>query len=256
MHLLRSLLLTTAVACAFALAPARADVTPDRAPATTKPSPGAKATGSSHAEARRVTLQGGRNMRSPDGLPVRGGTLRAGALYRSARLTHLSTDDVAKVNALHLVTLIDVRMGLESMFQGPDSEGITAHRVYLPMHAPMKPGKTFYLKIIQNKNSEKAIARFFATLADKGSYPLLYHCGIGKDRTGTLTALLLDLLGTPRDVIFDDYLASGKTANSAWLQQVFDEVDKHGGIEAYLKSLGVNADQLDAVRRNLVVPAG
>lgn len=33
----------------------------------------------------------------------------------------------------------------------------------------------------------------------------LFHCSQGKDRTGALAALLLDLLGTDRDTVFNDY---------------------------------------------------
>jgi protein-tyrosine phosphatase len=36
----------------------------------------------------------------------------------------------------------------------------------------------------------------------------LYHCSAGKDRTGFMSALLLTLLGVPRETIMRDYLAS------------------------------------------------
>ena len=32
-------------------------------------------------------------------------------------------------------------------------------------------------------------------LGDPASYPLVFHCAAGKDRTGVLAALVLDLLG-------------------------------------------------------------
>ena len=38
---------------------------------------------------------------------------------------------------------------------------------------------------------------------------MLWHCSIGKDRTGLLSALLLHCLGTDRTTIMEDYLASG-----------------------------------------------
>jgi protein tyrosine/serine phosphatase len=43
---------------------------------------------------------------------------------------------------------------------------------------------------------------------------VLIHCHVGKDRTGLMTMLLLDLVGTPRDVIAADYqlTAAGLTA--------------------------------------------
>ena len=39
-----------------------------------------------------------------------------------------------------------------------------------------------------------------------GSGPTLFHCTAGKDRTGVFSALLLLLLGVPRETVFEDYL--------------------------------------------------
>ncbi len=38
------------------------------------------------------------------------------------------------------------------------------------------------------------------------SYPLVFHCTAGKDRTGVLAALILDALGVRREVIVEDYM--------------------------------------------------
>jgi len=38
--------------------------------------------------------------------------------------------------------------------------------------------------------------------------PLLYHCSGGKDRAGWMTAIVLTLLGVPREVVLRDYLLS------------------------------------------------
>jgi protein-tyrosine phosphatase len=40
--------------------------------------------------------------------------------------------------------------------------------------------------------------------------PLLFHCSAGKDRTGFGAALILTVLGTPREVVMQDYLASNR----------------------------------------------
>ena len=45
-----------------------------------------------------------------------------------------------------------------------------------------------------------------ALLAD-GGLPAVIGCAAGKDRTGVTIALLLDLVGVPRDVIVEDYAA-------------------------------------------------
>jgi protein-tyrosine phosphatase len=213
---------------------------------------------SSHPGERTIVLNGKRNLRSLDGLPVRGGVLRSGALYRSAKLTGLKPYEVDRIKALHLSTLVDVRFWLETVVEGADSKAVVRtvpHHLMLPMGVEVFPHDDFYVAILHNHVGRKSIGRFFAALADPASYPLLYHCAAGQDRTGTLTALLLDLLGTPREVIMDDYLASGKETRPAWMESVFTEVDKAGGIEPFLHGYGVTDAQIAAVRTNLVVPA-
>jgi protein-tyrosine phosphatase len=39
---------------------------------------------------------------------------------------------------------------------------------------------------------------------------LLFHCSAGKDRTGFGAALILTVLGTPREAVMQDYLASNR----------------------------------------------
>jgi protein-tyrosine phosphatase len=48
--------------------------------------------------------------------------------------------------------------------------------------------------------------RYRKTLARNS--PLVVHCGEGQDRTGIAAGLILNSLGTPREVIYQDYLRS------------------------------------------------
>jgi len=45
-----------------------------------------------------------------------------------------------------------------------------------------------------------------------GDLPLLFHCNAGKDRTGMMAALVLGLLGVPREIILQDYLFTNASA--------------------------------------------
>ena len=47
------------------------------------------------------------------------------------------------------------------------------------------------------------------TLKDD-DYAVLFHCTVGKDRTGILAALILSFLGVDRDTIVCDYLISNR----------------------------------------------
>lgn len=43
-------------------------------------------------------------------------------------------------------------------------------------------------------------------VGDPARLPLVFHCAAGKDRTGVLAALVLDLVGVEHEVIVDDYV--------------------------------------------------
>jgi protein-tyrosine phosphatase len=55
-----------------------------------------------------------------------------------------------------------------------------------------------------------AVARTLEILARPGSYPAVFFCAAGKDRTGVLAALVLGLLGVPDEEIVSDYHLSGE----------------------------------------------
>jgi hypothetical protein len=47
-------------------------------------------------------------------------------------------------------------------------------------------------------------------LGDSDRYPLVFHCAAGKDRTGVLAALVLELVGVDREVIVADYVITAE----------------------------------------------
>ncbi len=51
-----------------------------------------------------------------------------------------------------------------------------------------------------------ALSQALQVIGDPPGYPLVFHCAAGKDRTGVLSALVLDLLGVRREVIVEDYV--------------------------------------------------
>ena len=51
-----------------------------------------------------------------------------------------------------------------------------------------------------------ALAEALVLLGEADSYPLVFHCAAGKDRTGVLAALVLDIVGVDAADIVADYL--------------------------------------------------
>lgn len=115
----------------------------------------------------------------------------------------------------------------------------------------------------------------------KADGPVLIHCTAGKDRTGILVALLLDLLGVDADTIRDDYLKSSSIVTQEFMrtigEQIFEKSGERleeteiramlavapayldaaleairstcGSAEAYFEASGVTAAEIEAVRR-------
>ncbi|MEV6977403.1 tyrosine-protein phosphatase [Kitasatospora sp. NPDC093806] len=136
---------------------------------------------------------------------------------------------------------------------------------------------TFYL--LMAESAPQAVALAVEAAARPGG--VLLHCAAGKDRTGLVTALLLDLLGVPAEEIVADYART-----TAALPQIFEGLavryrsalndhraasltipaplleapagamtafldlihTRHGGPEAFLTHCGVPADTLTTFR--------
>jgi protein-tyrosine phosphatase len=117
-----------------------------------------------------------------------------------------------------------------------------------------------------------------AVLAADG--PVLVHCTAGKDRTGWISAVLLDAAGVPWDVVLTDYLASAPAVEelfepfralmvdrgvdpalldpllgveASWLDTARSTaVELHGSMDAYLtQGLGLSGDEVEALRVRL-----
>ncbi len=206
---------------------------------------------------RKIHLKATRNARDLVGIPIEGGSFPKGLLYRTGALCFLTADDVDKVLGLEVTTMIDLRQPSEIKKDGRDRERLREsikHFYYWPMGNSQGIHQEAYYYLIRENNL--IIKRFFHTLADSTKYPVMFHCSAGKDRTGILTALLLESLGTPREFIMEDYLQSQKNASGLlvkpeWLGEVFLYVDAYGGIEPFLEQAGVSSAVLKRVRENL-----
>lgn len=126
------------------------------------------------------------------------------------------------------------------------------------------------------------IRRAFETCADPQQTPVLLHCTHGKDRTGVVAALLLHVCGATERAVVDDYVASeewGCSVEGRWLMHasmpphladriyldpwcvapeaamagLFAQLTREfGSIDAYLDSIGVDAELRERLVTNLV----
>jgi protein-tyrosine phosphatase len=172
-----------------------------------------------HEPTRHLQFESCRNFRDLGGYPGTGGRrTRWRRLFRADGLAQLSAADRAVLASLGVRIVIDLRTDLEVESRGrlPDVEGVTYH--HLPLtdtlpgaeNAPEWDDAGFvaqrYASFVEGGTASLGTA--IDLLSEPGNLPAVFHCSVGKDRTGVLAAVVLGLLGVPDDVIVDDYALS------------------------------------------------
>jgi protein-tyrosine phosphatase len=167
---------------------------------------------------RLVPLTGAFNFRDLGGYPAGPGRVtRWGTLFRSDSLHDLTGPDVDRIESLRITTIIDLRTDreLEHTGRGPLADRpIGFHHSSVigegggeVVAAPAPAGEDLserYLWYLEG--GRQALVGALVVLADPAHLPAVFHCAAGKDRTGVLAALVLDMLGVDPAVIVADYL--------------------------------------------------
>ena len=177
---------------------------------------------------RHVNLTGASNFRDLGGYETEDGMkLKQGLIYRSDNLSHLSEEDLKKINQIGIKTVCDFRSDIElDEFPSPFSE----KTLPLLKHIPIKTLGTKDLRELSTRDDvtseemakemqhhyvlyvhqHKKKYRDFINLVAFGEIPLVFHCFAGKDRTGFGALLYLGLLGVRKETIIEDYLLTNK----------------------------------------------
>lgn len=225
--------------------------------------------------------------------------VKIGMLYRSDQLDRLSDADLAAMGALGITLVADLRTESERTRE-PDRVPAGAEHLVLDVAADSKgslggdmrqamqaiaTGKGAQMLTEANRDfitlgsARTAYRTLLARIGAEGAGPTLYHCTAGKDRTGWASAVILTLLGVPRETVMADYLASNDylrakneaavtalakapmpiarenlepvlTVRASYIQAAFDEVDRHyGSFDGYVREgLGLDDGAVAALR--------
>lgn len=189
------------------------------------------------------------NARDLGGTPLADGTTVAcGAIYRGPPLAAFDQSACDDFTRLGVRTVIDLRQESERSAK-PDSDCVlgSTNVVTAPLPIPYGLGPADYVADLNDPTSMPVVLKALGT---DDAYPIYLHCTWGRDRTGVVSAVVLLAVGASRDAILREYLLSqplvGAYPDS--LVAVFDEIDRQGGIEAYLGNMGVTPDQLATLR--------
>lgn len=173
----------------------------------------------SASSSRHLELEGAYNFRDLGGYIGAGGRpVRWRRIFRADGLDRLTEADLVTVAALGLRTVIDLRTGDEVAKGRIDSAAGEVAWHHLPMLDVLPPREDYdewvgpeyvaeqYVAMLDA--ARPSVAAFLEMLLQPESYPIVFHCFAGKDRTGVLTALILGLLGVPDEDIAADYALS------------------------------------------------
>ncbi|MFY9330917.1 MAG: tyrosine-protein phosphatase [Candidatus Nanopelagicales bacterium] len=230
--------------------------------------------------------QGLVNLRDVGGLPLRdGGFTRRGVLFRSESLQEATSHDVERLTEQYqIASIMDLRSARESITEGRgpvDAKAITYLNIPLdpaPLDLEFDPDwpsgqLTSYVYQSFANVPSGGLGRVFAFLPQLLDGPTLVHCAAGKDRTGLVIAITLEIAGVTREAVMADYLASGQNndrvndmlrrsprylAHMGKVNNEFYEVHEHamssfldwldrthGGARNWAMSRGVEDSQLD-----------
>jgi protein-tyrosine phosphatase len=169
------------------------------------------------------------NFRDVGGLQtVNGQTFKSGMLFRSDELSRATARDLARLQALDLKLICDLRSPQEGrMRQSRRLREGSIQIAHIPLHAQAtqdgsrrkllgflfgKSGgeqfrafsRDYYHHIAFEQTSR--IRELITLLAKEGNLPALIHCTAGKDRTGFVAAVIQLLVGVPHEVVMAEYL--------------------------------------------------
>jgi protein-tyrosine phosphatase len=235
------------------------------------------------------------NFRDLGGQPTTDGhRVRKGLLFRSDQLDKVSDADLISLWDLKLATIIDLRTDAERS-AGQDRVPKGTRHITLDvfgnqrepaaiMKEVMARGGALVMRDIYRDlaGTAQADAAYKSLLAEllhaKG--PTLFHCTAGKDRTGWGAALILSLLGVPRETVIADFLVSNErlvakneriyaaapsipratleevmTVRRDYIEAAFAEAERrYGSFDLYAqKALGMDAKAIKLLRKRFLV---
>ncbi len=184
---------------------------------------------------RHIKLDKVINFRDIGGYPTRDGYIVAWRrIFRSGDLAKMSAGDYSHLTEeIALSSVLDLRSDMETQrgtFPLPEA-GINYYNIPFMTDGgnPEEEGRLFgkitnmgqfYLHLVQRPEFGKRILEALELIAVPGNHPLVFHCAVGKDRTGILAAVLLSALGVADEDIIEDYTLSGP-----YMEQLLSDFD-------------------------------
>jgi protein-tyrosine phosphatase len=221
-----------------------------------------------------------------------GRATRWGVLLRADSLHNLTPEAQEELLAYGVRTVLDLRNDTElEKWPSPFAVSERVCYLTLNLSSnPAAPNPapaaqpTYDLEVIYRRlldDAQPGLATVLTSLAEPEAMPAVVHCMAGKDRTGVVVALLLATAGVPHEAIADDYALTATFLNDEYRAGARERAatygfeweqyqrllgcppeymlrtlayldERYGGIEPYLRSIGLSDTQIAALRDALV----
>lgn len=240
---------------------------------------------------RHIPLEGAYNVRDIGGYPTQSGReTRWYTFFRADALNALTPAAQQQLLDYGLRTVIDLRSDHE-LAQEPNvfAQSDAVRYLNIPLLSGRgshngNPGEmprdlvTVYKYILDD--AQPKVCEVMSAICEADAFPVLVHCTAGKDRTGVIAALMLDLAGVTDELIAEDYALTGQylgprmdairknAAEAGRDMSAFEALllsepiammmtlryldETYGGAESYLRHIGLTDSQIAHLRTVLV----
>lgn len=196
-----------------------------------------------------IKLEHKKNIRDLGGIVnIDGLKVKHNLFIRSSHLGDISSDDLSLLkNEYNLKTVIDLRnQGEVDMC----ADNLTPDIKYfhLPILSGRKDGISheskgvnlekvpnlceLYRGMAASETSRKQMRKVLKLIMNPKNHCTLFHCTVGKDRTGVITLLILTMLDVSLDEIYKDYLYTNEV-NGSEAEEIKNELIKKTHNEEY-----------------------
>lgn len=212
---------------------------------------------------RTISVTAVPNTRDIGGYTTEDGTkrIKQGIVYRGGRLDYMKKEGRSD--------MID-RYGIKTELDVSDNKTVSFKRYFkvIKVQGPYYVGTPG----IDSKSYQPALLTSLQTFAVKDNYPIYFHCSLGRDRTGTLAAILELLLGLSETDVFKEYEIShfseignmngvkpGTTTGN--LAAMLNYLKNYGtgtlqeNTEQFVKDIGLTQEEIDEIRNIMLEDA-
>ena len=212
------------------------------------------------ATPRAMDVDGVSNVRDIGGYINEDGLrIRQGMVYRSAKLDGVT--EMGMYTLLYVMginTDLDLREAKDS--SRPLGEDVGYVNVACPWYSTGDNG------IWANETTKSEFAKAIKVFANEENYPIIFHCALGRDRTGTLALVLEGLLGLDVNTLIMEYELSvfssqgtlGSTSYAGlrnnilgtynYINNNYTGEDFSDKVASFLIEIGVTQAEIDSIR--------